>query len=358
MLLTLLVMLALGEAFLWVIPVEDPHEILKLSNVHKYIPSQFTPNTEYQFTSNEGLPGIDSMMTFSTNNYGFRGQDIISPKGKDKYRIFLVGGSTTECLFIDDRKSNDAVLEHLLTDLNAEVFNAGKSGDITVDHIVMLTNRIVHLEPDLIVVFAGINDLIRKNYDYTHQLIIHDHKDPTFSTIHYLKLILSNSQIYRRMYNVFKSYSIESISFQSNYKERVKWFNRLPLSKEQPASNLAAFEINMKTILGICLANNIKLILVTQATTWDSKLDSFNGLIWMSFIGGDRLPEHVLKAEMEKYNDVLRKIAEESNVLLYDLSNEIEPSREFFYDDCHFNNNGVKFYCEGLENIIRNQIFK
>ena len=68
----------------------------------RYIDSQFQPNQHYVFHCEKELSGVQDSARFTTNNYGYRGEELIEPKPEDEFRIFMVGGSTTECLFLDD----------------------------------------------------------------------------------------------------------------------------------------------------------------------------------------------------------------------------------------------------------------
>lgn len=192
------VLLVFAEIVLRFFPVEDPYKIQKLERVGKknrYIPSQFLPNQKYTFESKEGIPHLDTLVHFSTNNYGFRGKELKN-KAADCYRIFLIGGSTTECLMLDDSKAPHALMQNQLRDFQVEVYNAGKSGDMSIDHLAMLIHRVAHLEPDLIVLLCGINDLKRShNLDYTliDSVEFNFAKEGSFKTD--LKLFLSNFQL-------------------------------------------------------------------------------------------------------------------------------------------------------------------
>ena len=218
---TLVVMLVITELVLWAIPVKDPHEAIKVSaNARSYIPSRFQPNSRFNFTSNEGLSHVDSATIFSTNNAGFRGDDISEKPDTDEYRVFLLGGSATECLYLDDTHSIERLLQTQLKELNVKVYNAGKSGDMSVDHVAMLAHRIIHLQPDLVVLFCGLNDLRRVRYDYSHAV------DPSLTGAGWfydLKYLLSNLQLYRRIYYVLSGTSrdLEEITLRTTYRERV-----------------------------------------------------------------------------------------------------------------------------------------
>ncbi len=355
---TIMIMLVVIELILRMMPVDDPYKWFKqdrMSQINcRYIPSQFSPNQKCQFESNEGLPGVDSVITFSTNNYGFRGNNI-KDKKDNCYRIFLVGGSTTECLYIDDKNSPNNKMQNLLKDIHAEVYNAGKSGDTSVDHIAMLSHRLVHLKPDLIILLCGLNDLHRGGrYDYTHRWQGGYDGNNANSLLFDLKLFLTDFQIPRRVYYTVRPNSIETIRFESNYLEAISHLKKLPTNSKEPEANIVAYETNLRSFAGICKQNNIKLILVTQASTWNSKEDSsINNLHWMSFIGEYRYQEEMMEKLLEKYNNIMKKVAFDSNVELYDLSKRVPRTKEYFYDDCHFNNNGADFYASELSDFIR-----
>jgi hypothetical protein len=168
--------LLVGEVLLWSFaPVPDPYQQYKYSPpVNPFIRSEFPINYHATSDNTEGLPGVEARNAFNTNNMGFRGDSMVVPKPKNEYRIFMIGGSSTECRVLDDSAAITAILQKRLneaipSDLSIKVYNAGKSGDSSPDHIAMLGHRIVHLEPDLIIVFSGANDLTRSifGYDYT-----------------------------------------------------------------------------------------------------------------------------------------------------------------------------------------------
>lgn len=353
----LLMMLVLVELILRFLPIADPYKIQKQERFRKqnaYIPSQFLPNQNFTFQSKEGLLGLDTSVTFLINNYGFRG-NVLKRKKSTDFRIFLIGGSTTECLMIDESKAPHTIIQNQLKEYKTEVFNAAKSGDMSVDHLAMLAHRVVHLQPDAIVLFCGINDLKRSNnFDYTFidSVGYNEFRSSSFKTD--FKLFMSNFQIYRRLHAVFSKQSLETINWKSNFKEKAETVSKLPKMKLLPKINLEAYKTNLNSFIGICLSQNIKLILVTQASTWNSKLDStISNLHWMTSYGSVRANEKDLDSLLECYNDVMRELAQERNVLLFDLAKKIPKTSFYFYDDCHFNNNGAKLYADSISYVIK-----
>lgn len=331
---------------------------------NNYIPSSFSPNQKYKFTSNEGLIGIDSVIYFSTNNYAFRGDSLVHPKPKDEYRIFLVGGSTTECLYIDDSKSVERQLEQKLAKhagkaTKVKVYNAGKSGDLSIDHLAMISHRINHLEPDLIILFLGLNDFnqARNNYNYI-QL-----PQKKFSREILKSFLASYSQIMRRFIVVKNNLLLEGnqilIRQETHYKDLINKTKTLPIIDTLPPINTTYFSNNLKSIVGLCKTNETELILVTQATTWNSKIsDIIKDYHWMTItLDGKRVNESVLDKGLESFNNVIRKVGEKENLHVFDLDRIIPKSEKYFYDDCHFNNDGINFYSRAVSQLIINNNF-
>src|SRR5262249_14848097 len=86
-------------------PVSNPYEDIERlrPQVNQYLrfeyPRQYSAKTEAE----PGLPGLSGVHRFTTNNMGFRGDSLIDPKPPTEFRVFMVGGSTTECFYLDDK---------------------------------------------------------------------------------------------------------------------------------------------------------------------------------------------------------------------------------------------------------------
>ncbi len=344
--------LILIEMALWVIhPLADPLAPEKRSSPDwAYIESQFLPRELYVFYPEDGLRYMADSILFRTNNVGFRGPDLTIPKPAHEYRIFMVGGSTTECLYLDERATITMQLQQYLQErypdsVPVRIYNAGKGGDRSYDHIAMITHRIVHLEPDLIILFCGINDLFAAmaGADYLH-LPTTGRKRYAFGEL--LTFLSTEFQIPRHMLAIASSSSDretrEAIPFHSNYGNLVRLCKSYPLSKDPPRTALAPFERNIRTIIGAARANDIPLVLITQPTTWNSRIDpGVTEWHWMNCTDSVRYREQDMQAAMRAYNDVLRRLSGEYGLLLVDLARILPKTRDVIYDDCHFNVNGA-----------------
>ncbi len=347
-------------------PIDDPYAQWKSAERAgmRYIESQFLPNQEYVFYPEDFLPDMADSIRFTTNNLGFRGTELKRPRPDDEFRAFIIGGSTTECLFLDDTADISYNLEQYLNqqkpdsiDLRVEVYNAGKSGDKSYDHVAMLSQRIVHLQPDLVVIFAGINDLSSGIYGYDY---IHEYKKNEYMELGARNLIkygLTEFQVPRRFIHLLKPPSdddlLMSISFRSNYRALIDARKQGTKIDDFPRTNLEAYRNHLLTIIGLCQMHDIKLVFMTQPTTWDSKIDpKAKELNWFTYRRGRVFEESKMDQALEKYNDVMRHLGHEYEVPVFDLAGIIPKSTEYFYDDCHFNITGAEYVARNLGDHI------
>ncbi|WP_046745297.1 SGNH/GDSL hydrolase family protein [Kordia zhangzhouensis] len=357
-LIILLVLLVLVEGILWFFPVPDPYENAKKNMFfppigNMYIESQFDPNLQLEFAAEEGLLGFESYKQktkFTVNNIGFRGEELKMPKPANEYRIFAIGGSSTESLYIDDEDVWTKVLENDLNQVayqnkTVKVYNAGKSGDNIQDHISMLVHRIIHLQPDEIIVFCGINDVTRLLLDKNPlklNVIKNEKKETSFTQM--LGMFLYEFQIPRRLYYVFKNEEsdLETISITSSYKKKVKKTQARPVVNQLPETDYGNYTNKIKSLIGICQANNIKLIFATQVVSWDTNDETLKNWHWMTSRGGVRYNAERLQQKVDSINAITIQEAASFEIPVFRTDSIIPKTSDYLYDDCHFNPEGSK----------------
>lgn len=344
-------------------PVPDPYETYKRNQLNHYIRSTFPKNFKMYTIAEPGLPGLSGRNLFSTNNVGFRGDHLAMPKPTKEYRVFLVGGSSSECFYLDDAQSINQVLQEAMQKKQIEekvvkVYNAGRSGEALDDHVSMIAHRIIHMQPDVIIVFAGINDLTKAifNFDYLH---FDTETSARFSTETLLRFLATEFQIPRRFYSFATRIGsteertlLERITQTSNYRTRVQLANSAVPTDEKPRVDLDPFERNLNTIIGIAEANNVKLILMTQPSSWSGGDPVSRSWQWMRYRGRFAYSEKQMNMALEAYNDVTRQVAKSKRVSLYDIARVIPKTSKFFYDDVHFNVSGARFAGLGLSDVL------
>ena len=135
------------------------------------------------------------------NNEGFRNKDFEVNKPDNVYRIFAVGGSTTFGNGVHDSESWPAYLQKIINNLKLEftieVINAGIPGSNSNHETKMVKERLIKFEPDMILVFDGVNDWINtqpeswvKNWDGICQM----GEDIGFETVIVVQPMLSTGE--------------------------------------------------------------------------------------------------------------------------------------------------------------------
>ena len=96
------------------------------------------------------------------NSYGFRGDEFQKEKPSNTFRIFAVGGSTTEGKDANDDETWPAHLQKITNEKTngnkIEVINFGVSGMGTGFEYDLIKNKVTTLDPDLIIMYDGWND--------------------------------------------------------------------------------------------------------------------------------------------------------------------------------------------------------
>ncbi|EDP94272.1 hypothetical protein KAOT1_06312 [Kordia algicida OT-1] len=366
--IVLLVLLALVEIVLWFFPVPDPYENAKKNMFYPpignmYIESQFDPNLNLEFATEDGLLGFENYKEptkFTINNYGFRGDELKMPKPNSEYRIFAIGGSSTESLYIDDKDVWTQVLQENLNknndSANVKVYNAGKSGDNIQDHLAMLSHRIIHLQPDEVIVFCGINDVTRLMLDKNPlKFNVNKKEEAKVGFGKMLGVFLYEFQIPRRLYYAFKSEedALETIEIESNYQKKVKKTQSRPVENQLPETDYGNYTNKLKSLIGICQANDIKLIFATQVVTWDTEEETLKNWHWMTSRGGTRYNAKRLQQKVDSINAITINEGKTFGIPVFRTDSIIPKTSTYLYDDCHFNPAGSKKMGDELATFIK-----
>ena len=102
--------------------------------------------------------------TININNDGFRGSEINTKMPHD-YRIFVIGGSTVFGSGVaDDNQTIPYELNKLFGKKfnNVEVINAGISSISSFEELFHFKEKILQLDPDLVIIYDGVNDIHSK----------------------------------------------------------------------------------------------------------------------------------------------------------------------------------------------------
>lgn len=304
------------------------------------------PTHQVYSIHNDKLSRLKKEIIHSKNGLGFRGPEA-PPDLSQISSLICVGGSTTECYYLNDGQDWPAQLFTLLSDSIPDLWinNAGLDGHSTWGHRLLLNQHIFKLKPKFVLMLCGINDLGRSDIsDYDKMQVKKDE-----SYIPGIRdWIISHSQILSTIRTIRMGLQAKKQGVNHtdlNLKEETV----LELSNTHADSILASHQQmiedygkRLRTIIQECKANQVQLILMTQPMLWGEVTDSLTGVYLGNIKINDSINSSLRWRIMERYNQQAKMIANELGVPIIDLANRLEKNSEYFYDEIHFTPEGGK----------------
>lgn len=303
----------------------------------------------HPFLQNQ-LPPSDPRL--NTNSHGFRGVDIQKKKPFEVFRIFIIGGSTVYGWGVPYEQSHAYILEKRLKQFypnrKIEVLNAGDSWHCSEHSIIKYLFKIKDFQPNLIILWHGINDLYRSfpsekfssvrefQADYSHFL------GPLASMVF---------QHFERKNSLKPLFDINLYTFDLL---KVILFSDFTTSRENPPlrsidvrefPSLESFHRNMTSLVEVVKNDQVKLVLATQPFLYRKDLDQeeLNSL-WLFKANCTVQHTYPNVASMENgmnlFNTNTREIANRYKVPLIELEANLPKTKEYFFDDCHYTKKG------------------
>ena len=322
------------------------------------------------------MPGIKGESRFSINDHGLRGDPF---SDNQTYRILAIGGSTTECLYLDDLEAWPYLLQEVLNATAGSkrriwVGNAGKSGHNTRNHIVQV-ERLIRQYPklDAVLLLIGANDFLQRlSLDELYRPFPGVEKI-TFSE--YEALMDKSFSVWPRTDVRFPFWKRTAIwgkvrAIKNRYRhspkataiqdDAAKIYKKWRMHRKMASSirttipNLSSaleeYSRNVNTMIDYTKSKGIAVILVTQPYLWHSDLpNEEQSLLWAGSIGKyqeesghEYYSIEALAKGLKMYNETLLRICHTKNVECIDLESQLSKDTSNFYDDAHFNESGAR----------------
>lgn len=357
------------------------------SQSHFYV---YPPGTRVVFYPRpEVLPGVGPRSVFSINERGIRGR-LPGPDGE--YRVLAVGGSTTECLYLDDADAWPALVERGLGAASPArapwVGNAGKSGMTSRDHVVTLDRLTADLPSvDVALVLVGVNDLtfaLSRGPSAPPPLPITDPAAERAQLLNAFAVRPGRAQDaagegdpwYKRtaLYQLAKSARPRprsSVAQDARGDVYARWrAHRRSASRvlDEPADlgpALVEYRRNLHVLADVAERRGVALVLMTQPVLWREGLSpEAESLLWLGGVGNfqerPNMPYYsarALAAMMDRFNRVMLDVCAERALDCLDLAAEVPRDLSAFYDDCHFTKRGSVLVAEAVTAHLRSVSF-
>ncbi len=288
-------------------------------------------------------PKLDSVIVNTRNELGFRGPSKPADFN-NRLSIIAVGGSTTECHFNNDNKTWPALLENKLVSSIQHVWinNAGLDGHSTFGHQVLLQDYLVKIKPKVVLFFTGVNDIESDRPSFHDQ----QNKRGAFSDLkHY---IVNNSEVLSLLVNLARGWKAQKAHNTSGVNIDPR---QLPVSHMTEAESAAKLKLQQQFLPGYrervselidtCLKYQIKPVFITQPLLYGEGVDSVTQ-VDLACIQHKSMSGKCAWQVLELYNDELRKLGSEKNILVIDLAARMPKNSLYFYDEAHFTNAGTE----------------
>jgi hypothetical protein len=307
---------------------------------------EFRPTLrEYNSPAKEDAP----YDTVERKNYLLRIDDngFIMPSKKyvnpDISLVFL-GDSVTAELLVDEENRFPYVAGTLLEkDLGIKInsYNASRIANHTLHSLDILLNKVIPMKPDIVIMSHTNNDVAIMLYEKSYW-----NNSPTRSVIFDMNKYAVNNFFKimrdRSIPNLARELRLAGTRLRNFMKPKgapeIDEFARMRGKKPHYDAKqmVEQYKMNLQTFIAICKIRKIVPVLMTMASRFKDHpeknvLDRFKTVI---------VSYQEYKHLFELFNETIREVARENNILLIDLAAAIPPEKEYIYDVIHYNNKG------------------
>lgn len=265
----------------------------------------------------------------SFNSSGYRSVERPLAKPAGVRRVVTVGGSTTfDLLADDDPQTWPAQLERLLVADGepVEVWNAGFPGWTSAENIIAFSLRDADLEPDVVVLLQGFNDL---------QPAAHQPFDPQYVAGHAAEVTTGLGLQQPELGWLDRSVALETVRGWLGIAPDVLGAAPAPRTAEIEPAALRVYERNLTSFVALVRAHGAVPLLVTQPLRireGQARQMDLGILAW--WIRG--LQSEAVPAQLERLNDVTRAIAAAQGLPLADAARDVDWTDADFGDAVHY----------------------
>ena len=317
------------------------------------------------------LPGVSGTSRFVVDSDGLRGDEL---EDGHAFRILAVGGSTTQCLYLDQDEAWPRRLQQLLAPPLAAggrvwVGNAGKAGRRTREHVLQVRYLLRQIpDVDVLLLLVGANDVMMRLADGP-RYDVPDLDDPAVVQgliprafdrypLDFGLLPPSRTALWtlpsraKAAVKTLVYWDHLEDSRGSNYAVRRRERAEAPIVEELPdlASAVGEYLRNLEAIAADGHSHGARVILMTQPTAYREDLpEAHRRLLWMGQAGGSReggarayYSVEALARAFRLFNAALLASCPRLGVECVDLESRIPKDTGALYDDMHFNEAGAE----------------
>ncbi|MFO0915659.1 MAG: SGNH/GDSL hydrolase family protein [Pirellulales bacterium] len=260
-------------------------------------------------------------------------RSYVAPSGQHaqpRATVAFLGGSTTECMAVDESLRFPALVSDLLNEkgLQVNTLNGGVSGNTLHDSLNNLINHVVNDRPDFVVVMNVANDvgLLAADGDY------HSREAEPLSWGTWADW--SKHELSRRssLFGLVR-HATAGIQIEVNDRDKLAWRND-PARADK--ANADQYRARVRAFVAAAQGLGIQPILMTEP---------------LSGARNSLTPDWADMGAQDRFNSIVRQVAAETNTPLFDLAQHLadhvpdwDQPGVVFYDGMHVHDEGSRIY--------------
>jgi lysophospholipase L1-like esterase len=303
----------------------------------------FEPHPYLVGVNRKGVEERLGGFVFTHNTKGFRGEEW-EVKSNDRVRIAAIGGSTTYGVGVNDWETWPYYLDSLLGD-KAEVLNLGIPGHSTVEHIIFTALQLREIDPDVVIIHAGLNDL---RNGHAPQLTL------DYSNFHAPSLksslgLCPEEQLPR----------IAILRLVVRLMQTLHWYPDCNVAAEVMAGTVVStpderilnyYSHNLNTLVDLLHARQTKVVLVPQVLAKDAFQEG-NYRWWAPFVA-----DEAIFPFQRALNSVMKSVADKRCCGYPEVLDTIVWETTVFADPSHLNAQGNLEFAQHLSNWFSSSV--
>ncbi len=311
---------------------------------------RYGKNKKYSgFIDDENLERIDGevdrVFKVTTGELGDIKLEKAFNSSDSKIDYLFMGGSTTECLYVNPQMRFPYLINKSLDD-SIHVVNLSKGGKHSHHSFLQLNTQLNENQINNLILMHNVNDLVHLLFfnSYTKGVttrrsvveyddLLETNKKPLYVPYNLIDILKhSISQLYPSLYNNIKKIGfldfMKNVDEFQNYRTKKNKIDEIIFKK---------FENNLNLFVSTANIRGTNLILMTQFNRFEPD-DTFVKSVY-------NRSDNVLNYEKfifayKKFNDIIRKVALENNLKLVDLDSLIPKNKEYMFDSVHLTEKG------------------
>jgi hypothetical protein len=312
--------------------------------------------------SDNYLPHTDGSAVKIKHRLKMDDQGFIFPSKKHDdpdYSVVFLGGSTTECINMDELARwpylvGSFIEEKLAKKVNSH--NGGVSGNVSLHSLNILINKVLPMNPQVVVMMHNINDLSVLMHEQTYwnknpyrSLIIESERSNL--TKDFIKLIKGTinhhyPHLYSRLYQL-KEDLLNKYGSSEKDMGAFLGVDEFAQARDQgllidQKKLIERFESSLQIFISVCIARGITPVLMTQANRFTDNPDELI-IKPIQLVLKDKLDYKGYKKLYDSFNETIRKVGQKNNILVIDLDRYVPKDKKYIDDTVHYNEFGSNF---------------